>query len=82
MERKDIKFKDLLKTDSAAAEIFNKAIELADIKHRHYYYSEEFLNQTLSEKNMDWALPGASIKILEEGFEELDKNNEILNDNN
>ena len=50
MKRKDIKFKELLKNDLDAAEIFNKAIELADIRHRHYYYSEEFLNQTLAEK--------------------------------
>ena len=79
MKRKDIKFKELLKNDLDAAEIFNEAIELADIRHRHYYYREEFLNQTLSEKNMDWALPGRSIQILEEGFEELDKNDEINN---
>ena len=38
--------KELLKNDLDAAEIFNKAIELADIRHRHYYYREEFLNQT------------------------------------
>ena len=56
MKRKDIKFKELLKNDLDAAEIFNKAIELADIRHRHYYYSEEFLNQTLDvqKRNKDF----------------------------
>lgn len=72
-KRRNIKFKELIEHDIESAKIFNKAIEIGSpLEVRHYYYKEDFLNCSLSEKTMDWALDGIAIKYLEEEFEKLD----------
>lgn len=80
IERRSVKFKELLEKDMKAKEIYDKAVLTGSPKNKNsYYYSEDFLNQSLSEKDMGWCL--TSILFLEEGFKKLDKEEPyIIND--